>query len=269
MFKYLKNKLKEKIFHYEVSEEDDNTIFERTNTKIWLYANYTVIFFIFLSIIIVFLDWTPEIKKDYLLYIFIADFIISSIFLFEYIYRFSISDEKIKFTLGFLNILDLLSFLPFFILLAFYWFWSYTLFAVFRIFRVLRIFELIERIPIIRNFLNQVYKYRIEFLSGFLLVFITLFISSVIVYFTEQLWWNPSIFKSIWFTFWWSILTFTTTWYSEALVPNTFIWKIIASFLMFIWPILITVISSIISIIFLNTTKIINFWKEREEGNKE
>jgi len=52
----------------------------------------------------------------YLKTIFITDFIISSLFAIEYIYRFIRSDKKKSFWYRPMNILDLLSFLPFFII---------------------------------------------------------------------------------------------------------------------------------------------------------
>lgn len=95
---------------YKISDEDKNTLFERTNTKIWLYANYLIIFFIFLSIFVVFLDSIPTLNEKYLIYFFIVDFVISTIFLIEYVYRWFRSSHKIKFPFKILNIFDLLSF---------------------------------------------------------------------------------------------------------------------------------------------------------------
>jgi len=105
---------------YKISDEDKNTLFERTNTKIGLYANYLIIFFIFLSIIIVFLDSIPSLNEKYSIYFFIIDFIISTIFLIEYVYRWLRASYKKRFPLKLLNIFDLLSFLPFFILVTLY-----------------------------------------------------------------------------------------------------------------------------------------------------
>jgi len=262
MFKYIKNKLKEKIFNYEVSEEDDNTIFEKTNTKLWLYANYTVIFFIILSIIIIFFDSIPGNKEKYLIEIFILDFIISSVFLFEYIYRYRQADEKTKFLFSTLNILDLLSFLPFFILLVFYWIWSYPIFAIFRIFRIFRIFELIERVPVVTKLFSWIYRHKLEYLSWFFIISVVLVVSSVLVYFSEQYFWNKEIFSSMPATLWWSIVTLSTTWYGD-MIPQSIVWKIIAWILMILWPMFVAILSSITAIIFLETTKIINFNKDK------
>lgn len=245
---------------YKISDEDKNTLFERTNTKIWLYANYLIIFFIFLSIIVVFLDSIPSLNEKYLIYFFIIDFIISSIFLIEYFYRWIRSSHKKKFPFKILNIFDLLSFLPFFILVIIYWVGTYSIFVVFRIFRVFRIFELIKRINIIKNLLKSVYKHRIEYISWISVILIILIVSSTIVYFSEQKWWDASTFNTLPNTLRWAIVTMSTTGYGDML-PITSIWKIVASFLMFLWPVVIAIISSITVIIFLETSKIVQFSK--------
>lgn len=245
---------------YKIPDEDKNTLFERTNTKIWLYANYFIIFFIFLSILVVFLDSIPELNENYLVTFFIIDFIISSIFLIEYIYRWLRSWKKMKFPFKILNIFDLLSFLPFFILVLIYWVGTYSIFVVFRIFRVFRIFELIKRINIIKNLLKSINKHKIEYLSWILVITIILIISSTIVYFAEQKWWNIGTFNTLPNTLRWAIVTMSTTGYWDML-PVTTIWKIVASFLMLLWPVVIAIISSITVIIFLETSKIVQFTK--------
>jgi len=145
---FKKNKLKNPN-KYKVRDDDKNTLFEKTDTKIWLWANYIILFFILLSVFLVWVDTIPELSNKYFFQIFIADLIISIVFLVEYIYRWKHSNDKIMYPFYFMNILHLLSFLPFFILVWIYWIWTYSIFILFRILRIFRIFELIERIPII------------------------------------------------------------------------------------------------------------------------
>jgi ribosomal protein L40E len=49
----------------------------------------------------------------------------------------------------------------------------------------------------------------------------------------------------------------TTVWYGD-IVPTTAAWKVVASMLMFLWPILMTVLSSVTVVIFLESAKIVN-----------
>lgn len=254
---YLKHKIWIWRVQYEVSDEDKNTIFEKTHTNLWLWANYMIIFLILLSVVIVWLDSIKWFHDLYWYQIFVVDFFISVIFLFEYLYRWRNSSDKWIFPFRFLNLLDLASFLPFFILIVIYWVWSYSIFAIFRIFRIFRIYELVQKIPIIKKIWVGINKYRREYLTAVFVIFIMLTLSSTLVYLFEQKWWNSELFSSIPNTFWWSIVTLSTTWYWE-MIPISIWWKIIASILMILWPILIAVISTITVIIFINSTKIIN-----------
>jgi voltage-gated potassium channel len=257
MLDFIKKKIWIWKINYEVSDEDKNTIFEHTETNLWLWANYTIIFLILLSVIIVWLDTLPWFNQKYWFEIFIIDFFISTIFLFEYIYRWKHSDHKKEFPFRIMNLFDLLSFLPFFVLIALYWYWSYWIFVLFRIFRVLRIYELVERIPIVRKIWKWIIKNKIEYLTAIFVILIILTIFSTLAYLFEQKWWNATWFSSIPETFWWAVVTFSTTWYWN-IIPMSLGWKVIASLLMVLWPILITILSTITVIIFIDSTKIIN-----------
>ena len=260
---FIKNKIWFWKAKYKVHDDDKNTLFEKTETTLWLWANYTIVFLIIVSIIIVWIDTTPWLGEKYLYQIFIADFIISTIFLLEYIYRWSRSDKKKVFPFHLINILDLLSFLPFFILIFIYWIWTYSIYALFRILRVFRIFELVERIPIVRKILKWINKHKVEYLSAIFIIFIVLTIFSTLVYLAEQKWWNAIAFSSIPETFWWAIVTMTTTWYWN-IIPMSILWKIMASFLMILGPILIAILSSITIIIFIDSTRIINLYRRNK-----
>ncbi|MDD2871205.1 MAG: ion transporter [Candidatus Gracilibacteria bacterium] len=244
--------------YYKVSDEDKNTLFEETDTKLGLIANYVIMFFILLSVILVGIDTIPNLTNKQKFIIFIIDLVISSVFLIEYIYRYINSDEKKKFPFRFINIMDLLSFLPFFILIILYGIGSYGFFAIFRIFRIFRIYELIERIPIAKKLFRGIFEHKTEYLSAIFVIIIVLTLFSSGVYFSEQLWGDKETFNSIPKTFWWAIVTMTTTGYGD-LVPSSLLGKFIASLLMFLGPVLVTILSSITVLIFLDSTKIIDF----------
>jgi len=267
MFNFIKNKFPFWKNNYKVSDEDKNTIFEHTDTKIWLWANYAIIFLIVLSVIIVWLYTIPGFEDKYLTQIFLIDFFISTVFLFEYLYRWKYSWHRKQFPFRLLNVLDLLSFLPFFILIYLYGIWGYAFFALFRIFRVFRIFELVVRIPIISKISRWINKHKIEYITAIFIILMALVIFSTLVYLFEQKWWDFNSFNSIPQTFWWAIITMTTTWYWN-MIPISLGWKIIASFLMILWPILITMLSTITVIIFIESTQIISIWKKKYKCEK-
>ncbi len=251
-----KSKLK-----YIVPDEDKNTLFEKTDTSLGLYANYLIIFFILLSIILVWVDTIPWIDEKYKNIIFTLDLIISVVFALEYFYRWFHSDQKKVFPFKILNIFDALSFIPFFILLIFFKTWN-SIFAIFRIFRIFRIFELIQKIPIAVKILRWINKHKIEYLAVIFIIFIVVTIFSTVIYFIEFNFWNKEVFSSLPISIWWGVVTMTTVWYGD-MVPMTSIWKTISMLLMFIWPILITTLSSITVLIFIDSTKMIDLkWKK-------
>lgn len=254
------SKEENKKIKYKIHDEDKNTLFEKTDTQLWLFANYVVIFFILLSIVLVWLDTMPNIRENYSLYIFITDFVISWVFLIEYFYRWYHSSKKKTFPFKILNIFDFLSFFPFFVLAFTYWAWS-SIFAIFRVFRLFRIFELIEKIPIAMKILRWINKHKVEYLAVVFMIFIVVTIFSTIVYYVEFHYWDPEVFSSLPITMWWGIVTMTTVWYWD-MIPITALWKTISIFLMFFWPILVTILSSITVIIFIDSTQIWKFNKK-------
>ncbi len=263
LLKSSKNKIVNKNIKikFNVSDEDKNTLFEKTNTSLWLYANYLIIFLIFISIFLVALDTIPGFSKQYHNIIFIIDLFISIVFTFEYFYRFKNSSDKIKFPFRVLNIFDFLSFAPFFYLVLVYWIESYTIFAIFRIFRMFRIFELIEKVPIALKLLKWFRTHKVEYLAAIFVIFIVLVVFSILIYLIEFNFWNKEIFASIPDALWWWVVTLTTVWYWD-MVPSLWISKFLAWFLMFLGPMLMTILSTITVIIFIESTKIINLnWK--------
>ncbi len=263
MFWFIK-KTKEKIlptknsnWWYVISDEDKNTLFENTNTTLWLWANYLIIILIFVSVVLVWLDTVPWFSSKYHNTIFLLDLFISIVFAIEYFYRWYFSDKKIWFVFRILNIFDFLSFAPFFYLVIVYWIDHYTIFAIFRIFRVFRIFELIEKVPIALKLLKWLKTHKIEYLAAIFVIWIVLIFFSTIIYLLEFNFWNKEVFSSIPATLWWWVVTMTTVWYWD-MVPTLTISKILATILMFLGPMLVTILSTITVIIFIESTKIIN-----------
>ncbi len=254
-----KGKIKE--IEYKISDEDKNTIFEETDKKMWKYANYFLIFLVFFSVLIAYVSTIWDIRVNYFSLLFGIDFFISGVFLIEYLYRWKNSNNKIKFPLHFLNILDLVSFLPFFILIIVVWPGIYSLFAIFRIFRIFRVIELLEKMPVTKGFLIWVNKHKIEVVIWFFIIILVLICFSSLLYLIEFNWGNASDFNNLPKSTWWGIYALTTSG-DAGLTPYTTIWRVLAGILMAVWPMLISIISSIIVVIFLDSTSIISLRKE-------
>lgn len=255
--RYKKDKQKVKWF---VDDTDKNTFFEHTETRLWRYANYIIIFLILLSVFLVMFETIWNNWEKYLYYIYFTDFVISFVFGIEYIYRFINSDDKKSFPFRITNILDLLSFLPFFIVTIVLGIGHYTIFALFRMFKVLKIFELFSHDPILLKLSKWIYKHKFEYLSAISVILIILVSFSTAIFYIENFFWNNEWFNSIPATLWWATVTMTTVGYWD-LIPLTILWKFLAWILMFLWPVIIAILSAITIFVFLESTKLIEFWR--------
>lgn len=184
---------------------------------------------------------------------FVVNFLISSIFAFDYFYRFFKSRKKLTFPISFFNIIDLLSFFPFFLQLIFTnAFWINVL-NVFRILRIFRLFDFVKHTPVIIRFAKSIKSYEKEYKVAFTLMWIVLIFISVIVYYFENPI-NPQ-FSSIPNAFWWGIVTMATVWYWD-ITPITPFWKIFGSLIIILGPLLIAVVSSITILIFMDLIEV-------------
>ncbi len=181
--------------------------------------------------------------------LFLFDAFISIVFAVEYFYRFFRARDKLKFLINPIRIIDLLSFLPFFLWLVTIW----EFLKVLRLLRILRILRLIKDIPLTAWFVKSLKDYKEEYKAVFILFIIILFISSSYVYFLENHieWTN---FTSIPMALWWWLITMSTVWYWD-MIPSTNLGKILAAFLVFVWPLILALASAITVMVFMDTSK--------------
>jgi len=220
-----------------------------SNSKIWKFLSKFITALIILFAFVLSFEtlWNNEIifKKE----LFIFEAFISVIFSIEYFYRFFKSKNKIKFFFNPIRIIDLLSFVPFF--LGFITIGDFL--KVLRLLRILRILKLIKDIPLTAWFVKSLKDYKEEYKAVFILFLIILFISSSYVYFLEK---NVSwtLFTSIPISLWWGLITMSTVGYWD-MIPASNAWKIIAAFLVFVWPLILALASAITVMVFMDTSK--------------
>jgi len=236
-----------KLFKYN-SEKYEN-ILDDSNNKIWKYLSKFITSLIVLFAVVLSFETLWNNAEIFESELFIFEAFISVVFGIEYLYRFIKSKNRIKFIFNPMRIIDLLSFLPFF--LGFITIWDFL--KVLRLLRILRILRLIKDIPLTAWFIKSLKDYKEEYKAVFILFLIILFISSSYVYFLEKDFdWTK--FTSIPMALWWWLITMSTVWYWD-MIPTSNSWKIIAAFLVFVWPLILALASAITVMVFMDTSK--------------
>ncbi len=249
MFKRLFLKIEDRFTLYYDKWVYEN-ILDDPNNRLWVFLSNTIVFLVIVSVLVLVIESFGDIWIIYKKELFLVDFFISSVFLVEYLYRFTRARKKFKFVKYPLNIIDLLAFLPFFIWILFSSFIAAEVLKVLRIMRVFRVLKLAKHLPVIVWFLRALKDYKNEYRGIVILFVIVLTIISVFIFHAENKA-NPEMFSSIPKSLWWAIVTMTTVWYWD-MYPITPIWRIIWSVLIFLWPVLLAVVSSVTILVFMD-----------------
>lgn len=260
LFTFIKEILHQKNDDISIEHKKPENILDNPKSKIWFILNLIIIFLILLSIAFIIFESIWDNSVNYSKFLFISDWIISTLFAIEYFYRFYYAKSKIKFGFWLMNIIDLLAFLPFFLEILFKSMMDITFLKALRILRVFRIFKLIRHFKSVGYILAWLKKYKAEYEVWAILVVIMLLLSSILMYHIE--WIANEWFSSIPQTIWWSIVTMTTVWYWDT-YPITIAWKILWSIIILIWPMVIAMISSITVLVFFEVAE-----KNRKEKLK-
>jgi len=264
MFKNFYPYLQDK-FKLSYNKKKYDNILDDPNNKLWRKVNTIIIFLVIISVLILVFESVWDFLVTYKKELFLLDFFISTIFLYEYFYRILRAKEKVKFILNPLNIVDLLSFLPFFIWLVFSPFISAEILKVFRLIRIFRVLKLAKHIHVLMWFFKALRDYKSEYRAVGILFLIVLTIISILVYHVEYIS-NPA-FATIPDAFWWGIVTMTTVWYWD-MYPITTAWKIIWSVLIILWPVLLAIVSAITILVFIDVIKRARIIKHKKERKK-
>ncbi len=174
------------------------------------------LFDIFIQSLIIFslisfsLETLPDLSETFVSFLFYFETITVFIFLIEYLLRFYVASNKLKYVFSFYGIIDLLAILPYllgsFIDLRFI--------RIFRIFRILRALKLIRYNYALQRFSIAFKLIREELILFLGVTFILIYITSAGIYFFENET-QPEAFKSIFHSAWWAVATLTTVGYGD------------------------------------------------------
>lgn len=217
------------------------TLIEDNTSKEGRYFDYFIQILILLSLVSFSLDTLPDLAEKTREILNIFENISIIIFSIEYLLRVYVSNKPMKYIFSFYGIIDLLSILPYYFNL----FLDLRFLRVFRVFRVFRALKLMRYNKAINRFRNAFIIVKEEILLFFIVTLILIFITSAGIYFFENEA-QPEVFKSIFHSAWWSIITLTTVGYGDV-YPITLGGKIFTFFVLMIGVGLVTIPAGLVA----------------------
>ncbi len=211
---------------------------ELGDTKWDKILNSFLIVLIILNVAAVILETVPSIHDPHAEFFRIFDLVSVIIFTIEYAFRvWSCNHDprfshkihgRIKYILSTDGIIDLLAILPFYfhVIVGL----DLRVLRILRLLRFLRLFRLTAYMKSAKMVKNVFVSRASELKLSIVLILFLLIIASCLLYFTEHFA-QPEVFSSIPATFWWSIVTITSTGYGD-MVPITGLGKILAAMIM-------------------------------------
>ncbi len=198
---------------------------------------------ILLSVGVVMLESIAEVRLNYGNYLSAAEWILTVLFLAEYIIRIICSPKPKKYVLSFFGVVDMLAILPTFIALLVPAVQPLIVIRALRLLRVYRILKLYHFIHegnilliALRNSLHKIFIFML-----FILVLVLLLGS--IMYVVEG---AENGFNSIPLSIYWAVITLTTVGYGD-IVPSTDLGKFISTFIMLLGYSIIAIPTGIVS----------------------
>ena len=203
-------------------------IVEDNTTKKGKYFDYFIQLIIVLSLISFSLETLPNISKEFRLVLEKFEFVSIVIFSIEYVLRVLVTKKPLRYIFSFYGIIDVLAILPFYLNR----FLDLRFLRAFRVFRIFRALKLIRYNKALNRF-NVAFKIvKEELVLFFIVILIMLFIVSAGIYSFENEA-QPEIFKSVFHSGWWSIVTLTTVGYGDV-YPITLGGKVFTFFVLMI-----------------------------------
>ena len=204
------------------------TILEDNTTKQGRYFDFFIQLIILLSLLSFSLETLPNLPSGLRDVLEIFELISIVLFSVEYILRVIVSKKPLSYIFSFYGIIDLLAVLPFFLNTIL----DLRFLRAFRVFRVFRALKLIRYNKALNRFKVAFKIVKEELVLFFIVTMILLFLTSAGIYFFENQA-QPEVFKSVFHSGWWSIVTLTTVGYGDV-YPITLGGKIFTFFVLMI-----------------------------------
>jgi len=203
--------------------------------------DYFIQILILLSLFAFALDTLPSNSPAMEVFLNRFELICVIIFTIEYILRIYVSNKKLSFIFSFYGIIDFLAIAPFYLT----GFIDLRFVRAFRIFRIFRILKLIRYNEALNRFGTAAKIVREELVLFLIVSLILIFISSAGIYYFENEA-QPEVFKSVFHSTWWSIVTLTTVGYGDV-YPITLGGRIFTFFVLMIGVGLVSVPAGLVA----------------------
>lgn len=185
-------------------------IIEDNTTKAGRRFDYFIQILIILSLLDLAIETLPDNSETTKLFLRRFEVFSIAIFSIEYLLRVYIAKKPLKYIFSFYGLVDLLAILPFYLRTAI----DLRSLRIFRIFRIFRAFKLVRYNKAMNRFYIAYKIVREEIMLFLMVTAIFLFLTSAGIYYFENEA-QPEIFKSIFHSGWWSVVTLTTVGYGD------------------------------------------------------
>jgi len=185
-------------------------IIERNDTKWGRVFDLSIQALIILSLVSFSLDTLPNLSDRFRRVLDTIETFVVVIFSVEYVLRIIVTRKKLRFIFSFYGLIDLAAILPFYLASGV----DLRSIRAFRFFRIVRALKLVRYTRALAYFRNAVKEIKEELILFLLFTFILLFVAAAGIYFFENPV-QPEVYKSIFDSLWWAIVTLTTVGYGD------------------------------------------------------
>jgi len=216
-------------------------LLEDSNTKNGKRFEIFIQILILISIVCFSIDTLPNISNE--LSEILKGFELFSIAIFsvEYLMRVCVSKKPLNYIFSFYGIIDLVAILPFY----FTGVLDLRFMRAFRILKIFRVAKLIKYNDALNRFKKAFAIVKEEIVLFFLITIVLVFTTSAGIYYFEHEA-QPEVFKSVFHSAWWSIVTLTTVGYGDV-YPITLGGKIFTFFVLIIGVGIITIPAGLVA----------------------
>jgi len=212
---------------------------DNTSKKGKIFDNI-IQFLILFSLIAFSIETLPNNSPEIIKFLYEFEIFCISIFSIEYLLRIIVSNKPFSYIFSFYGLIDFLAVIPYYLSSI-----DLRFLRAFRIFRIFRAFKLIRYNKALNRFQIAYRIVKEELMLFMVVIVILLFIVSAGIYFFENQA-QPEVFKSIFHSSWWSIVTLTTVGYGDV-YPITLGGKIFTFFVLIIGVGVVTVPAGLVA----------------------